>query len=179
VAALKYGLYKGKCEERDGSSGSCTEILVGGVFGLGAEPIVERVRDVEDDLGVFLGGSGFEGDGAVGVEELVGDVGEDGGAAGGDAAFGDEGEEAAEELADVGAGGELGEFGEEVGGEMGEIALVLLECGTDGGTSLEVSDAKTKTGSRGEFATALAVGKEMLAAALSGRPRTTRLRCRG
>jgi len=42
-------------------------------FGLGAEPIVEGVRDVEDDLGVFLaavdsrrwrGGSG----------ELVGDV---------------------------------------------------------------------------------------------------------
>ena len=140
---------------------------------------MEGVRDVEDDLGVFLGGSGFEGDGAVGVEELVGDVGEDGGAAGGDAAFGDEGEEAAEELADVGAGGELGEFGEEVGGEMGEIALVLLECGTDGGTTLEVSDAKTETGSGCEFATALAVRKEMLATALSGCVGPTRSRCWG
>ena len=140
---------------------------------------MERVRDVEDDLGVFLGGSGFEGDGAVGVEELVGDVGEDGGAAGGDAAFGDEGEEAAEELADVGAGGEFGEFGEEVGGEIGEIALVLLESGTDGGTRLEVGDAKTKTGSRGEFATALAVRKEMLATALSGCAGPTRSRCWG
>ena len=30
------------------------------------------------------------GDGAMGVEELVGDVGEDGGAARGDGAFGDE-----------------------------------------------------------------------------------------
>ena len=97
---------------------SCAEILIGGVFGLGAEPIVEGMRDVEDDLGVFLGGSGFEGDGAVGVEELVGDVGKDGGAARGDAAFGDEGEEAAEELANVDAGGELGELGEKIGREV-------------------------------------------------------------
>jgi hypothetical protein len=37
---------------------------------------------------------------------------------------------------------------EEVGGEVGEIALFLQESGTDGGTSLEVSDAKTKTGSK-------------------------------
>jgi hypothetical protein len=57
------------------------------------------------------------------VEELVGDVGKDGGAAGRDAAFGDEGEEAAEELADVDAGGELGEFGEEVGGEVFRVVL--------------------------------------------------------
>jgi hypothetical protein len=126
VAALKYGLYKGKCEERDGSSGSCAEILIGGVFGPGAEPIVEGVRDVEDDLGVFLGG--FEGDGAVGVEELVGDVGEDGGAAGRDAAFGDEGEEAAEKLADVDAGGEFGEFGEEVGGEVFRVVVLWMGC---------------------------------------------------
>jgi hypothetical protein len=108
----------------DGNRESCAEILIGGVFGLGAEPIVEGVGDVEDDLGVFLGGSGFEGDGAVGVEELVGDVGEDGGAAGGDAAFGDEGEEASEELADVDAGGEFGEFGEEVGGEVFRVVVL-------------------------------------------------------
>jgi hypothetical protein len=111
----------GSKKSGDGSSGSCAEILIGGVFGLGAEAIVEGVRDVEDDLGVFLGG--FESDGAVGVEELVGDVGKDRGAAWGDTAFGDEGEEAAEELADVGAGGELGEFGEEVGGEVFRVVL--------------------------------------------------------
>ena len=35
----------------------------------------------------------IEGDGAMGVEELVGDVGQDGGAARGDAAFGDEDKE--------------------------------------------------------------------------------------
>jgi hypothetical protein len=85
----------------DGSGGSCAEILIGGVFGPGVESIVEGMRDVDDDLLWFLGESGFEGDGAVGVEELVGDIGEDRGAAWGDAAFGDEGEEAAEELADV------------------------------------------------------------------------------
>jgi hypothetical protein len=118
----------GSKKSGDGSSGSCAEILIGGVFGLGAEPIVEGVRDVEDDLGVFLGGSGFEGDGAVRVEELVGDVGEDGGAAWGDTAFGDEGEKAAEELADVGAGGEFGEFGEEVGGEVFRVVVIWLGC---------------------------------------------------
>ena len=47
--------YKGMEKSGDGSSGSCAEILIGGVFGLGAEPIVEGVRDVEDDLCVLLG----------------------------------------------------------------------------------------------------------------------------
>lgn len=32
--------------------------------------------------------------------------------------MGDKGEEAGEELADVDAGGEFGEFGEEIGGEV-------------------------------------------------------------
>jgi len=125
----------------DGSSGSCAEILIGGVFGLGAEPIVEGVGDVEDDLGVFLGG--FEGDGAVGVEELVGDVGKDRGAAWGDASFGDEGEKAAEELADVGAGGELGEFGEEVGGEVFRVVVDGHRNG-DGETVGRVAAAKAR-----------------------------------
>jgi hypothetical protein len=62
----------------------------------------------------------------MGVEELVGDVGEDGGAAGRDAASGDEREESAEKLADVRAGGELGEFGEEIGGEVFRITERLL-----------------------------------------------------
>jgi len=54
-------------------------------------PVALGARHIVDDSdGLFLGGIGFEEDGAVGVEELVGDVGQDGGAAGGDAAFGDE-----------------------------------------------------------------------------------------
>jgi len=75
---------------RNGLKGSCAEILVGGVGGARLGPVVViGLRHVDDDSGFFFGRSGFEGDGAVGVEELVGDVGEDGGAARGDAAFGD------------------------------------------------------------------------------------------
>ena len=55
----------------------------------------------------------FAVDGAVGVEELVGDVGQDGGAARGDAAFGDKDQELGEKLVDVDGRVELGEFGEE------------------------------------------------------------------
>ena len=66
------------------------------------------------------------GDGAVGVEELVGDVGEDGGTARGDATFGNEGEEPGEKLADVYAGGEFGELGKEVGGEVFRVTVRLL-----------------------------------------------------
>jgi hypothetical protein len=71
-------------------------------------PVTRRARHIVDDSdGFFVGGIGFEDDGAVGVEDLVGDVGEDRGAPGRDAAFGDESEESGEELADVRAGGEL------------------------------------------------------------------------
>src|SRR5712692_1135844 len=102
-------------------------------------------RQIEDNLLWLFGLSIlFALDGAVGVEELVGDIGKDGGAAGGDAAFGDEDQEAGEKLADVRAGGELGEFGEEVGGEVGEIALVLLAGGPQGGTHREVVKTKTE-----------------------------------
>ncbi len=144
-------------------------------FGVG--PVAIGAGDVNDNLRVVVGRGGFEEDGAVGVEELVGDVGEDGGAAGGDAAFGDEGEEAGEELADVRAGGELGEFGEEVGGEVGEIALVLLAGGPQGGTHREVVKTKTEMGIGGVFAAAFAVGEEMLAAAARGWPGPSRSRC--
>ena len=132
---------------------------------------MEGVRDVEDDLGVFLGGSGFEGDGAVGVQELVGDVGLDGGAAGRDAAFGDEGEEAAEELADVGASGELGEFGEEIGGK---IFRVVVDGHRDEGRGVSRGVAAAKTGvvrQAGETA-ALAVGMEIRTASGSSLHRT-------
>jgi hypothetical protein len=69
---------------------------------------------VEDDfLGLVVFDLGFQDDGAVGVEELVGDVGQDGGAARGDAAFGDKDQELGEKLVDVDGRVELGEFGEE------------------------------------------------------------------
>src|ERR1700686_4609864 len=61
----------------------------------------------------------FPVDGAVGMEELIGDVGQDGGTGRGDAALGDEDEEQGEELVDVEGGIDLGEFREEVGGGRG------------------------------------------------------------
>jgi len=63
-------------------------------------------------------GEVIEGDGAVGVWELVGDVGQDGGAARRDAALGDEDKEPGEELADVDGGVEFGKLGEEFRGEV-------------------------------------------------------------
>jgi hypothetical protein len=60
------------------------------------------------------------------VQELVGYVGHDRGPAGRDAAFGGEDQEAGEKLADVEAGAELGEFGEEFGGEIFRVVLRRL-----------------------------------------------------
>jgi len=56
------------------------------------------------------------GDGAVGMEELVGDVGQDSGAARRYGTFGDELEEAGQKLVDVGPAFVLGEVGEELCG---------------------------------------------------------------
>ena len=117
--------------------------------------------DLLDDNGLLLA------DGAVGMQELVGNVAEDGGAAGGDAAFGDEDEEASKEFADVVGGGEFGEFGEEIGAQVGEIAVVLLEGGADGGTFLEVLGTKPKMGIVGVPAAALAI-RETMAATSAG-----------
>jgi len=60
----------------------------------------------------------FAVNGAMAVEELVGDVGQDGGAARGDAAFGDKDQELGEKLVDVDGRVELGEPGEEFRGEV-------------------------------------------------------------
>ena len=76
----------------------------------------------------------FAVDGAMGVEELVGDVSQDGGAARGDAALGNKDQELGEELVDVNGGLKLGEFGEEFPGEVEGIIWRLLESGADGGT---------------------------------------------
>ena len=56
-----------------------------GASGFEVGPVAMWAGHIDDDLRRLLfHGIGFEGDGAVGVEELVGDVGEDGGAAGGE-----------------------------------------------------------------------------------------------
>ena len=77
-------------------------------WGYGIGPVTLRAGHVKDDfLGLVGDGIGFEGDAAVGVEELVGDVGQDEGAAREDAAFGDE----LEEFVDVDTGVEFGGLG--------------------------------------------------------------------
>ena len=93
----------------------------------------------------------------MGVEELVGDVAEDGGAAGGDASFGDE--EAGEELADVIAGGEFGEFGKELGGEI--FVVVLRRFGS---SDLSVAETEMGTGVQDGETAAGTVGGEVAAA---------------
>jgi hypothetical protein len=100
------------------------------------------------------------GDGAMGVEKLVGDVGHDGGATRGDAALGDEDEETGEKLVDVDAGAELGEFGEEFGGEVFRVVLGRL------GRSEQSGMAETKMGAGGQNSetAAAAVGGEVAAA---------------
>src|SRR5713226_5805320 len=129
-------------------------------------PVALGAGHVEDDfLGLVVCGLGFEDDGAVGVEELVGDVGQDGGAAGGDAAFGDEGEEAGEELADVGAGGELGEFGEEFGGEV--FRVVLWRLGR-GGVQGRMAETKVRAGVEDGETAAGTIRSEMPAAGMIG-----------
>ena len=106
-------------------------------------------------------------DGPMGVEELVGDVGHDRGAAGGDAAFGDEDEEAGEKLVDVDAGAELGEFGEEFGGEAFRVVLDVHRKGSGGGC-LRVAEAKARVSWRAGEAAALAVGIEISTARSGG-----------
>ncbi len=75
--------------ERCGCFGGPTKD--GWAFNARAVGGIGPVAEVENRLAALLGLEVvIEGDGAVGVEELVGDVGQDGGAARGDAALGDE-----------------------------------------------------------------------------------------
>ena len=132
----------------------------------GVGPVALGARHIVDDSdGLFVGGIGFEDDGAVGVEELVGDVSEDRGAARGDAAFGYKSEEAGEELPDVRAGGELGEFGEKVGGEVFRVVLQGLGRGGDQGGMAETEIGASIQNSKTARAT---VGGEMAAAWIGG-----------
>jgi hypothetical protein len=124
-------------------------------FVRGAGPVAEV-----EFKAFFLGLDGIvAGDGAMGVEELVGDVGHDGGAAGGNAAFGDEDEETGEKLVDVETGAELGEFGEEIGGEVFRVVLRL-------GRGEQSGMAETKMGAsvQNRETTAATVGGEAAAA---------------
>src|SRR5712664_2380010 len=114
-------------------------------------------------VGVFELEKVFAIDGAVGVEKLVGDVGEHGGAAGGDAAFGDEDHQPGEELVDVDGGVELGEFGEEVGGEV--FRIVLWRLG-HGGAQGGMAETKMRAGVEDGETAAGTVGGEMAAAGM-------------
>ncbi len=95
-------------------------------------------------LGVNVIGDRFAVNGAVAVQELVGDVRQNGGAARGDAAFGDEDEESGKELVDLGGRLECGELPEEIGGEVVRVGLDGLRPGVpETETGLSVQDAKT------------------------------------
>ena len=98
----------------------------------------------------------FECDGGEGAEKQLADVGEDGGAPRGDAVLGEEEEEIGEELVDVRGGVESSELADEVGGEVGGIAFLLLKLGvTEAEAGSSVGDAE---------ATAAIGGGAMLAA---------------
>src|ERR1700682_1352659 len=88
------------------------------------------------------------------VKELIGDVGENGGASRRDTASGNQSEEAGEELAQIDSGGELGEFGEEVGREVFRVVVQLQGSGrfgqaemvrTEAAVRLRASEAATLT----------------------------------
>ena len=91
-------------------------------------------------IGLVFGCLQFHG--GYGAENLVGDVGEDGGAARGDAAFSDEDEKAGEKLVDGEGGVKLGELGEEIGGEVLEVAGRGEEGETGGDFALEMAEAE-------------------------------------
>jgi hypothetical protein len=107
----------------------------------------------------------FAVDGAVRVEELVGDVPQDGGAARGDAAFGHKDQKPCEELVDVNGGLELGEFGEKIGGE---VFRVVLDGNGNRGVCLPMAEAKARVNLRAGEAAALAVGIKIRTAGRSG-----------
>ena len=139
---------------------TATPLATGASDAHGKSFLVELgARQVEDDL---LGlGVDFSFEGAVGMEELVGDEGENRSAARGDAAAGDLNEEAGEELLNVLGGREFGGLsGEKIGGEVFEVAGSLRE------RRAEAEMARTESGlgqQTGKTAT-LAIGVVILAA---------------
>jgi len=93
----------------------------------------------------------------VRVEELIGDVSENGGAPRRDAAFGDQSEEAGEKLAEIDRGRELGELGEEVGGEIFRVVVQLKGSGGFGQAKMVRTKAEMRL--RAREAATLAVGE--------------------
>ena len=92
----------------------------------------------------------------VRVEELIGDVSENGGASRRDAAFGDQSEEAGEELAEIDGRRDLGELGEQVGGEVFRIVIQLQGSGGFGQAEMVRTEAEVRL--RASKAATLAVG---------------------
>jgi len=129
------------------------------VLGIGPVAVVEQQGLVFFFLGLE---EVVTDDGAVGVEELVADVGEDGGAARRDAPLGDENEEAGEELGNVDAGVEFGEFREKVGGKV--IRVVLdVHWKRNGSAGLGVAETSARVNRQAGEAAALAVGIAVVA----------------
>src|SRR5467141_2468597 len=90
------------------------------------------------------------------VEELIGYVSENGGASRRDAASGNQSEEAGEELARIDSGGELGEFGEEVGRKVFRVVIQLQGSGGFGQAEMVRAEAEVRL--RASEAATLAVG---------------------
>ena len=119
-------------------------------------------REIEDDLIGLVIQFIVDVHGAVGMEELVGQVAEDSCAARRDAPSGDLNDEAGEEFLDVLAGGEFVEFGEEVGGEVFGVAGRRGQGGDE--LFAEVSEAEAGLKLGPAKAALGAIGKAMLAA---------------
>ena len=90
------------------------------------------------------------------MKELVGDVSENGGAPRRDAASGNQSEEAGEEFAQIDSGGELGEFGEEVGREVFRVVVQLQGSGRFGQAEMVRTEAEVRL--RASEAATLTVG---------------------
>jgi len=122
-------------------------------------PVALGARQIEDDwLLLVVQFLFFLLDDAVGMQELVGDVSENRGAAGGHAALGGLDEEGGKEFAQVFGRAEMGEAGEEVLGEVGEVTGVLRGGGDEG---KEMAGTKTGLGCQAGEAAALAIGEAM------------------
>ncbi len=109
-----------------------------GVFG----PVALGAWEVEDDLGLLVGGIEFAVNGGEGAEEQVTGVGQDGGAAGSDFVASLELIEFAERVVDVGGGAEFLDVPDERRGQVGLIQFFLAfggvlaaepECGSETG----------------------------------------------
>jgi hypothetical protein len=123
-------------------------------------PVAVRARHVAGNDANFLLNVELAVDGALGVEDLVGDVGHNGGAARGDAAFGDEDEEAGEELVDGKGGVEFGRLGEKVGGEVFEVAGRGDERQASGDVALEMTEAEARFGTGKPAAPAIGIAMQ-------------------